>query len=221
MSLVIFPQITSACLSQQHSMVEASSSLAKLLLTQNVFAFGHNILQVLLPSYQARKANVFVLMTIVLIGLFTGMLSGCYWHAKRSTVSLLNLFLYLTVLMIPLNLLRDSLPAGPGEFLLQFLTGMLIEISSFPGIKNTIKTRLWGFKLTSIVPPLGICLTMTIGPMPAIFVASILPGTVLAAYCAFFTSIILYQLKSRSISDYAQEIDAIAEALRIENESKF
>lgn len=208
----------SASSSQQYSMVEVSRSLTKLQLIQAVFAIGNNSLQIISFTYQAREINVFVRIAIASVAMLLGLVGGAIWQASRSTVSSLYLFLFTSVLITALNLLLYFLPAIVIDILLELLTGMLLVANhGFLGLPEAIKGRSI---LTDLLPVLSLSL-----PSPTVRIMTILwpnpklPSILTAVYCAVFTSMLIYQLNLRSISDYAQEIDAIGEELRIQKEN--
>lgn len=208
----------SASSSQQYSMVEVSKSLTKLQLIQAVFAIGNNSLQIISFTYQAREINVFVRIAIASVAMLLGLVGGAIWQASRSTVSSLYLFLFTSVLITALNLLLYFLPAIVIDILLELLTGMLLVANhGFLGLPEAIKGRSI---LTDLLPVLSLSL-----PSPTVRIMTILwpnpklPSILTAVYCAVFTSMLIYQLNLRSISDYAQEIDAIGEELRIQKEN--
>lgn len=204
-------------------MVEASSSLTRLLVTKDVFAQGLNPLQsfwFIIEATQsvATQSGEPVESFIYIIALFVGFFGANKWLANRSSACSLNLFLYLPVLRTALSLLQYSVPKIIKGVLVGLLTGMLLSNQKSMKIYHAMKARFWGFKLTDL-SMLGVYLPVPIVEMLMIKPNQKLLNTITTVYCAFFTTVLLFQLQLRSIGDYAQEIDLITEELNIEKEN--
>lgn len=203
-------------LSQNHTMVEPSSSLTKLVIATGVLSFGQLTSQILSFVYYAREADNPMHIILFIIAFVVGVLAT-NWVGNRTTVYLLNLYLYSSVLLTGLYLLQCAFPLIVKDILFGLLTGLLYEHEKFVKIFRTMEARFCGVKLNEFVPALALFL-----PMPVVETLTMLwPNTkllniFLTVHCAVFTSMIIYQLTVRSISDYAQEIDSITEELKIE-----
>lgn len=176
---------------------------------------GIYAIQTMLFIFQSMQAGDTLLYMPWYMSLTVGSYIGPYvsrkYQADKNTVRSLKLFLYLSTLLTGLNLIHCILPYILKEVLFGFLMGMISRNETCGEIYNTIKGCLCVSLYLSLLLPIPIVESLTIlTPRPKLL------GYGMAAYCAFFTSILFYQLQSRPIGDYAQEIDAITEEQSIE-----
>lgn len=206
-------------------MVEASISLKKLLIILRALAIGQFFFQIIRPVvvfFATQKSDDIIDTTLFpFLSFFAGSGVTFMWLASKPTVYLVDFGLNASIVMALVTVLQYILHSTLIRVLGGAFCGVLVSIvdniakkvpSSIEGYFLGVEIRSISFFLSMLLPMVILECLVVLMPNKKLLDA------ISTLFTFGFTYLLAQQFKSTSSIHYSQEIDAIAEDLRVESE---